>query len=278
LQADLDRAQAGLPFKPGLFAPFLDAIEAARTGPLLAPQDLVDTPLGLRLGGLLFQNDSGWTALLPLTGIADAKRLTELIASLGDPDIRYIDLRGETNRLGVEFRDTALLRLGGGTVLLFLVLWVGLKSPARALTVLLPVALAGEADLLVLSLLGEHLSLFHLISLILVVGISIDYNLFFSRVFLSRADPDVADRRRTLRALGLCCATTVAGFGPLSFSSLPVLEAIGSTVAIGVIAGLLFAIALSRPVLPPVPQGPKTRGQASGFPDRAPSAHVLDTR
>ena len=40
--------------------------------------------------------------------------------------------------------------------------------------------------------------------------------------------------------------TTVAGFGILSLSSIPVLHAIGSTVALGTFLSLAFAAALAR--------------------------------
>lgn len=252
LEAELGRAQAGLPFKPDLFAPFLDAVEKARTGPLATPDNLAQTPLRLRLGVLLFPRREGWTAIVPLSGVADPTRLADFAASFGDAAIRYVDLRAETNRLIIEFRNGALLKLAGGAVLLFVVLWAGLKSWRRTLAVLLPVPLAILADLAIVSLLGQRISLFHLVSVLLVIGTTSDYSLFFNRT-----DLDAADRKRNLQALLLCWSTTVAGFGLLSLSSIPVLQAIGTTLTAGLTAGLLLAALLTQPDLRPLSVRPK---------------------
>jgi predicted exporter len=47
-------------------------------------------------------------------------------------------------------------------------------------------------------------------------------------------------------SLLFACASTIVGFGLLSFSSVPVLSAIGSTVGLGAALALLFAAILSR--------------------------------
>ena len=57
--------------------------------------------------------------------------------------------------------------------------------------------------------------------------------------------PDSA--ARTLASLALANATTVASFGLLSLSAIPVLHAIGSTVAAGAFLTLVFAAALAAP-------------------------------
>jgi predicted exporter len=75
LTANLNAALEGLPFKPGLFAPFLDAVAAARIAPPLRPEDLRGTLLGTRVNALLFAGERGWTALLPLSGVQDARAL-----------------------------------------------------------------------------------------------------------------------------------------------------------------------------------------------------------
>ena len=45
-----------------------------------------------------------------------------------------------------------------------------------------------------------------------------------------------------------CSSATIAVFGMLALSALPVLKAIGQTVAIGVFGSLLPALALARPI------------------------------
>jgi predicted exporter len=87
----------------------------------------------------------------------------------------------ETNRLVADFRDAALQRLGWGAALIVAVVWIGLRSWRRVAAALLPVLLALVLVVAALLALGERLSLFHLVSLLLVLGIGVDYGLFFSR-------------------------------------------------------------------------------------------------
>jgi predicted exporter len=68
-----------------------------------------------------------------------------------------------------------------------------------------------------------------------------NYALFFDRMAAARD----AATPRTLASLALANATTVASFGLIAFSTIPVLHAIGSTVAAGALATLLFAAAFA---------------------------------
>ncbi len=241
LQANLNVVLADLPFKPGLFEPFLVAVEAARTSSPLRPQDLSGTALGLRLGPLLFQSDQGWTALLLLEGVHDPNNLAKGLAQQGYAGVHYLDIKAETNRLVASFRDAALIRLTWGVALIVLVVWLGFRSWRLVLAALLPVCLAIVIEVAVLSWLGKRLSLFHLVSLLLVLGIGTNYGLFFSR-----PDPEWAARRRTLHALLACSSATITVFGMLSLSTLPILKAIGQTVAMGVFISFLMALVLAQ--------------------------------
>ncbi|MDV7401858.1 hypothetical protein RZS08_61125, partial [Arthrospira platensis SPKY1] len=97
-------ALEGLPFKAEAFAPFLDTVTAAREAPPLRPEDLSDSLLGARVGALLFPGDRGWTALLPLSGVRDARALAAGLPQGVASQAHYLDLRAETNRLVAEFR------------------------------------------------------------------------------------------------------------------------------------------------------------------------------
>jgi len=84
---------------------------------------------------------------------------------------------------------------------------------------------------------GVALSLFHLVALILAAGLGLDYALFFEHI-----EDDPAEQRRTLHSILVCSASTFIVFALLAASSLPVLRAIGVTVALGV--AFNFALAL----------------------------------
>jgi predicted exporter len=85
------------------------------------------------------------------------------------------------------------------------------------------------------------LTVFHLIAMLLVMGIGLNYSLFFDR-----PEEDATARRRTLFALLVTCATTVLAFGTLAWSSNPVLYAIGFTVTAGALAAFLVSAVLAR--------------------------------
>ncbi len=140
LEANLAIATAGLPFRPGLFQPFLDAVAAARAAPPLRPEDLRGTLLGARVNMLLFPGERGWTALLPLSGVRDARALAAGLPQGEFGRAYYLDLRAETNRLVAGFREATLVRFGWGAALIVAVVWVGLRSWRRVAAALLPVA------------------------------------------------------------------------------------------------------------------------------------------
>ena len=244
LTANLNAALEGLPFKRGLFAPFLDAIAAARTAPPLRPEDLHDTLLGTRVNALLFPGERDWTALLPLSGVQDASALAAGLPQNETSRAHYLDLRAETNRLMAGFREATLVRIGWGAALIVAVVWLGLRSWRRVAAALVPVLLALMFTVAALLALGERLSVFHLVSLLLVLGVGVDYGLFFSR---PGADPDA--RRRTLHALLVCCGSALTVFGMLSLSALPALRAIGLTVSLGVAASFIAALIAARSLL-----------------------------
>jgi predicted exporter len=58
---------------------------------------------------------------------------------------------------------------------------------------------------------------------------------------------DSGSEALTLASLVIANASTVIAFGLLSFSRVPVLVALGTTVAPGAFLALLFSAALSRP-------------------------------
>ena len=242
LSRNLDQALAGTPFKQGAFAEFEKAIATARTLPPLHPRDLQGSTLGLRLGSALLPVDGEWVALITLAGVKDAQTLQTRLSRHHSNALIYLDLKRETRSLMSEFRGHASIRVVWGIVAIALVLWLGLRSARRTLLVLLPGAVAVTIDVAILRMTGGLLSLFHLVSLLLVVGISIDYGLFFSRT-----ESDAARRGRTFHGLIVCVLSTVSVFGILATSSLPVLHAIGSTVAVGVAVSFLAAMLLARP-------------------------------
>ena len=84
------------------------------------------------------------------------------------------------------------------------------------------------------------LTVIHMVALLLVLGLGLDYALF-----LSRAEP-AAERRATDRGVLACAASTTIAFAILAASSIPVLKFLGLTVASGSLVSFLVAYGGSR--------------------------------
>ncbi len=239
LESRLNAALAELPFRKDGFDAFISGLDETRRLAPLSFDDLIDTPPGMRLKALLRERDGGWLLMTPLIQVKDDTAVADLLRK-HLPSAQYFNLRTETSRLVSDFRQQIIHRLAIGALVMLLVLGIGLKSLKRAMLTVLPVILAMLLTMGLLHWAGIALTLFHLVSLMLVLGIGIDYSLFFGRT-----EPDINERTRTLHALVICALSTSIVFGILGSSDIPVLQAIGQTVAIGVAFSFLATYALA---------------------------------
>ncbi|MGH7258019.1 MAG: MMPL family transporter, partial [Nitrospiraceae bacterium] len=241
LRTSLSRAVEGLPYRTGLFQPFLRDVEQARTGTLLDLTDLHYSALSLKVHSLLVQSGDEWIALSPLRGVTSARSVADRITDHNGPGIVFLDLKTEAERLVNGYRNESLRLTLAGIVAIAGVLWWGLRSPARVGRVMLPALIAVVLVVAILLSIGERLSLFHLVSLLLVIGIGLNYALFFNRPFA-----DDTDRRRTWLSVTVCILATLSAFGALAFSGTPVLYAIGLTVSLGAFCSLIVSAILAE--------------------------------
>lgn len=238
LRNALDSAVAATPFRGDAFADFLADVERARQAPPLTPRDLAGTPLAVSVEGLLLQRGDHATALVSLTGLDDPAAVASVVRRHGG---QLLDLKQASESLVADYRGRVLMALALAGVLLAAAVWIALRSPRRVLRVLAPMALSSLLILAVLRGLGVELNLFHLVSLILAAGLGLDYALFFDH-----AGDDRAEQLRTLHAVIVCSLTTLLVFALLGLSSIPVLRAIGSTVALGVVFNFVLALLIVR--------------------------------
>ncbi len=233
LEANLAEAAAGLPFKPDAFTPFVDAIEEARQAEPVTAKELAGTAFGLKIESLLTSDGDRWLLVVPLAGVNNIDALAAQARSLALRGVQLVDLRAESIEMMRGYRRNTLAYAALGAVLIFVVLAHGLKSPRRALQTMLPVGVALIVTAATLVAARQPLSVFHIVSLLLVLGIGINYALFYRRAIERRdAFP------RTLQTLALVSGTTLCAFGALAFSQTPVLHAIGLTVSLGVLSSL----------------------------------------
>jgi predicted exporter len=249
LRANLQKALDGLPIRLDRLEPFLHDVEEARHQPLLTRKELEGTSLATGVDALLLNDGARWSALLPLrapsTVAIDVGRVHSAISkvALGEGvEAVILDVKGEVDRLYSSYlSEVVRLSLAGfaGIVLLLLVF---LRSPLRVLRVVAPLVLAVLTVAACLVLLGQRLTLLHLIGMLLIVAVGSNYALFFDR---RSNDREAGSVPLTLASLVVANAATVLGFGVLGFSSVPILAALGSTVAPGAFLALLFSALLA---------------------------------
>jgi predicted exporter len=243
LRARLREAAQGLPLRVERLEGFVADVQRAREAAPVTLADLEGTQIGMRAQSQLVERDGHWAALLalraPAGAVLDPARLAaELVAPPG-ATLTVLDLKAETDRLYAGYlREASLLSLGGALAVVAL-LAASLRSPRAVLRVCAP--LAGAVVLVIggFAAAGRPMNLLHLIGLLLVVAIGSNYALFVHSLregALSRAPSS-----GTLASLVLANGTTLAGFGVLAFSQVPLLAALGTTVGAGCALALLLS-------------------------------------
>lgn len=247
LRANLLNALETSPFKAGYFDPFLHDIAALRIAqPLLSRETLQKTAAGVKVNALLRVNRNEATALVPLYAVSRPGEIEAAVQRLGDASIVALDLKAESEHMLRQYRNEALNYSALGVLAIVALLAVGLRSASAVVRVIAPVAIAVVVTTALLVAMGQRLSLFHMVSLLLVLGIGLNYALFFNQRSVGAHD-------NTTFSIVVCAATTIASFAVLALSKTPILHAIGLTVASGALASLVFAAALAQRAIPVSP-------------------------
>ncbi len=235
VRANILAALSDTGVRPQAFDRFLAAIADAKSGRYVRVADFNSIPiLHAQLRATLFEEEPGsWVGLVLLNDVENAAAIEEEVERIQTRGLHYIDLKRESENLMANYRAESLGWLGVGVILAAIGIFAAL-NPARAFRMAFAITIAMALTVSVLVLAGELLSPFHIISLILVLGLSLDYALF-----LSRETRDDEGRSRTLFAVLVCASTSVAVFFVMSFSSTPVLSGIGFTVAVGTAISLI---------------------------------------
>ena len=168
--------------------------------------------------------------MVPLSGVAETALLRDFFAHetgvrLLSPRADYEDLF-RTYRLGLQ--QVLLLAVLG--VVIFLVFHFGL---ARGLRCALPVLMALLAVPALTSLAGLPVNLFIVLAMFLVLGVGINYALFFSNL---DGNPLAA-----YRATFLAAATTLMTLGILVWSSTQAISSFGWALTSGLVVALLLS-------------------------------------
>ncbi|MDO9164176.1 MAG: MMPL family transporter [Methylococcaceae bacterium] len=164
-----------------------------------------------------------------LTGITDLA----VLPTLQDlPGVVWVDQVESVSSLFARYR----IRASGLLAAAFSLALVGLGFKfgwRNALTVMTVPVVSLAVSLAMLGWFNQLFSLFNLFALLLVLGIGVDYGLFFF----------MAGDRRASTSLGvtLSALTTLLAFGLLAISSTEIVHAFGFTLTAGIVTALLCA-------------------------------------
>ena len=246
LSARLAAAVQGLPISAQRLQPFVDDVANARQQALLKASDLERTSMAMAVDALLIRQGAHWRALLPLTAIPganiDADRIRSALQASSLAQVLFVDLKVESDQLYSGYLHEAITLSLGGLVAIFALLLFVFRSPLRLLHIIVPLTAAVVTVTAGLALFGQQLIILHLVGLLLVVAVGSNYALFFDRSDQSAHNISP----RTLASMLFANITTVAGFGLLAFSKVSILQAMGVTVAPGVILALIYAAIFAR--------------------------------
>jgi predicted exporter len=224
---ELARAMAGLGYRP-------EAVRRAdpngADAPPLTVADWLATPFSAPFRHLwLGATEGGRASMVSFDGTADSAGLRQAIAGL--PGVSLVDKAGSVSSLLGHYRRLAGVALAGALLLVWLMLarWYGWR---RGGAVLAPTLAGLLAALGLCGLLGQPLTLFGGIALVLVLGFGVDY-----AVFLADAEPAAP----ALLGVLLAASATLLSYGLLAFSHTPALRGFGLALGSGVLAAALLA-------------------------------------
>ncbi|RTZ17715.1 hypothetical protein EJ063_02715 [Vibrio aquaticus] len=170
-----------------------------------------------------------------LNGVTDLEVIKAFVAQ--HDDLSYLNKAEEISELFSEYRTKVMELIVIALVVIGAVL-TKRYGFAHATKILIPSLIACVAGLAAASAVGSTLNLFNLLALILIIGIGIDYTLFFA---------EKARSPSTLLAITLSAMTTLLSFGLLSLSQTHAIHSFGITVLCGIfVAWLLSPLAIQE--------------------------------
>lgn len=169
--------------------------------------------------------------LVALDGLSDETALRAAIARF--EGVRFINPAGDFTSLLGKYRQRAVWLIGLSAILMLVPLTWRYGVRGAVLVMVPPVAALILAPALI-ALIGQAISFFHVMALILVLSIGVDYGIFCAEVRHGR-------QGSTLLGVVLATLTTLLSFGVLSFSSAFAVHAFGLTLLLGVLIAFLLS-------------------------------------
>ena len=229
----VDRVFAAQGFRPGSFGDFAASL-AVEPPPPLSLDDLRASPLADWLVPYVFELDDEVAVVTYLHGLQSPDAVLAALAGL--EGVHLLDQGSFVSDVYREFRQTTLRQMFVGGALVVLLLSLRYRRWRPVLAAFLPSLLVAIFVLAILAIFRVPTNLLHVMSLIMVMGMGVDYG-----VFLVDASEHRDGLGATMLSLLMSCVTTAFVFGTLAISSQPALRAIGVTTAVGIALSYVLA-------------------------------------
>jgi isopenicillin-N N-acyltransferase-like protein len=243
LQRELDQAAAELGFAPGVLAGAADRLLAPPAAPL-SPETWAGTPLADLVRRHVQPTEAGWSVMISVV-TADDGMLEPLEAALGAaaPGAQLVVPSGFAEA-GIEEIWSELRRLGGlAAAWVLLLLTLRYRRPRLVVAAFVPCGAALALAAGVFALLGVPWNAVSMASMVLILGLGLDYG-----VFMAEGERRGASAH-TGYAVLLSALTTLTGFGILVVARSPALFGVGLAVLVGMSTAAVTALALVPPLV-----------------------------
>ena len=207
----------------------------------MTPEQLAGTAIYPLIRQELFHSGKHWLSVIRVAGVRSDAALNAWLQARPALAAYHVQARKAVSALLHSYRTTAMERIGMAFILLFFLVWVAARRLGRLLRIMLPVVLSVLASLSFPLITGHGLTVFHLLAALLVMGMGLDYSLFFNRRELLEGE-----WKQSMHAIAISMFTTVVTFTVLAASTIPVMSAMGSVIALGILFSFVLSWMLSN--------------------------------
>ncbi len=172
----------------------------------------------------LGEREGVYASIVALRGMDNKASQQVMLAAGGMPGVQWVDKVAEISSVLGRYRAYMGWVVLGAYAVVFALLYHRYRG--RTWRVMAPTALASIATLAMLGFASQDLQLFHVLALMLLLGVGVDYGIFMQ---------EHPERRNSTPwlAVGLSAANTILSFGLLGLSATPALQAFGLTMLMG---------------------------------------------
>lgn len=219
----------------------VDPIKLNQPFQALSIDTYLRSPVSKPLGFLWLGEISGqYASVIVLSDVNNPQRVAQYIQQ--QMDISVLDKATEISTIFAHYRVfISEMLLAAYSLIGLLLIWR--YGAYRAFKVITPPSIAALCALSITVVFAIPITIFNLLALLLVLGIGIDYTLFFAE------KNDNVSSENTLLSITLSAITTVLSFGLLALSETQAIHGFGVTVLTGIIcAWLLAPLAMKKEV------------------------------